>query len=88
MKNCLDAMTTSSVESHNNMLKRGPHAASKPIICISACSELSSTRQNVCTVTAVRLIQTWGGNNIALCGPTRDYLIHKGQVLVDRNHNA
>ena len=87
IKNCMDAMTTAPVESHNRVLKHGPDAIHPNYHLNTTVSKIMNS-----SITRLRLrkdkamIET-GKNNLASNSPTRQFLIKKGQGLVDRNYD-
>ncbi|KAL7543722.1 hypothetical protein ACHAXR_013004 [Thalassiosira sp. AJA248-18] len=85
--NCMDACTTSPVESNNNALKHGPSKISSNMNVDNATVRLLdgiNTRLKRRHYQAKRELNR---RNMASQAPTKDYIIGKGQALSDRNHD-
>ena len=85
--NCMDACTTSPVESNNNAVKHGPSR-------VNARRNLDETVNRLIKGINTRFSQRnnkakreVNRNNTASCAPTSDYFIEKGQGLIDRYHD-
>ena len=87
IKNCMDAMTTSPVESHNRVLKHGPEAIHPNYHLNTTVSKIMNSSITRLRLRKDRAMIETGKNNLASNSPTREFLIKKGQGLVDRNYD-
>jgi hypothetical protein len=86
--NCMDACTTSPVESNNNTLKHGPAAINAKMNLDNTMRRLLGGINNRFERRKKKAKRELYSTNYASCAPTKDHLIRKGQGLIDRHHDA
>ena len=87
IKDCMDACTTSPVESNNNTVKHGPSFVNARMNLDNSICKLTNgvnLRLNRRRHAAEREMNK---TNKASCAPTKDYTTKRGQALIDRNHD-
>ena len=86
--NCMDSCTTSPVESANSAIKHGPHKVNV---------NMNLDRVTKKMIQGVKTSLNWRKNrahreenksNQASCAPTKEFIIKKGQGLIDRAYDA
>ena len=87
IKNCMDAMTTSPVEAHNRVLKHGPDSIHPNYHLNTTVSKIMNSSITRLRLRKDRAMIENRKNNLASNSPTRQFLIKKGQGLVDRNYD-
>ena len=87
MRNCMDASTTFPAESNNNAIKHGAFS-------IHSNMNLDTATQRLLGGINSRLVRQRNNahrelirSNLALSAPTKEWLIRKGQGLIDRNYD-
>ena len=83
----MDAMTTSPVEAHNRVLKHGPDSIHPNYHLNTTVSKIMNSSITRLRLRKDRAMIEIGKNNLASNSPTRQFLIKKGQGLVDRNYD-
>ena len=87
IKNCMDSSTTSPVESQNNTIKHGPNPVKSTMNLNKASSRLMTG-----IINRLRRRQNHAHQELAVVSnasrsPTRNYLIKKGQSLIDCHYD-
>ena len=86
--NCMNACTTSPVESNNNTIKDGPSAINAEMNLDNTMTRLLSGINCCCERCKKHARRELYNTNFASCAPTKKHLIEKGQGLIDCNHDA
>ena len=84
----MDAMTTSPVESHNRVLKHGPDSIHPNYHLNTTVSKIMNSSITRLLLRKDKAMIEIEKNNIASNSPTREFLIKKGQALVDRHYDC
>ena len=85
--NCMDALTTSPVESSNCALKHGSHAIHSNMNLDNTCTRALDGVQNKIQRRRNAAEREMARTNNASRGVTKDFLIRKGQGLIDKEHD-
>ena len=85
--NCMDACTTSPVEGNNNAIKHGPSRLNSNLNIDNMTKKLVDGIQDRLRKRINGAIREMNKSNKASRAPTKEYLIRKGQGLVDRHYD-
>jgi len=88
IKSCMDACTTSPVEGNNRVIKHGPSFINSRMNLDKTMARLMKGVNNRLQRRRNRARRELNETNNASCAPTKDYVIRKGQALIDRNYDA
>ena len=83
-RNCLDACTTSPVESANNAIKHGPNKVSSNMNLDRSTERMISGVNRRLDKRRNQAFRDMNLRNQSSCAPTRDFIIPHGQRLIDR----
>ena len=87
VKCCMDACTTSPAESNNNTIKHGSFPISSKLNLSNSVQRLLKGINKRLERRRNQAIREEYITNKASCAPTSDYVIPKGQALMDRNYD-
>lgn len=85
VKNCMDACTTSPAEANNSAIKRGSFGINAKMNLDKSTGRLLKGINGRLTRRRNKARKEVYKTNNASCAPTKDYLIQKGQALIDQN---
>jgi hypothetical protein len=87
MRNCMDACTTSPVESNNNAIKHGSFAVHCNMNLDKATQRMLNGFNSRLRRRKNRACRAVNKTNRASRAPTKKHIIQKGQGLIDRNYD-
>ena len=85
---CMDAMTTSPVESMNQLTKHGPSGVNSNMNLSQSISTMCSAHDSRVQSHKGSAIRNLGINNMTSMSVTRDDVHHKCQDMIDQNYDA
>ena len=88
IKSCMDACTTSPVDGNNRVIKHGPSFINSRMNLDKTMARLMKGVNNRLQRRRNRARRELNETNNASCAPTKDFVIRKGQALIDRNYDA
>ena len=88
IKDCLDAMTTSPVEGNNRVVKHGTSKISSTMNLDKAAKKLLTGINTRLRLRRNKAKRELTKTNKSSRAPTKEYLILKGQGLIDRHYAA
>ena len=87
IKRCMDAKTTSPAESQNSLIKSGPSKIASNMNIDKSINRLLKGITNRYNIRLKSACQELAQRNYSSCAPTKDYLIKKGQGLLDAQYD-
>ena len=88
IKNCMDVCSTSPVEGNNCVIKHGPSFINFRMNLDKTIYRRMQGINNRLQRRRNRVLRELNKFNQASCAPTKDYVIRKGQALIDRSYDA